>query len=111
GHGVSPRPMERRGLERRKVLGDRQRDLPKRQVGRLGVSDAAGPGTLKHARGNPYTFGISIDGDQCVAVIGPAISSAKDRLVLSKPRKRPAEANGGSKVVTVIVHHLLTRVW
>ena len=54
---------------------------------------------------------LSVTGDSpALPLIAPAISRAKDGLVLSKPRKRPAQTNRRSKVVPVIVVNLLVRV-
>ena len=78
-------------------------EVGQRQVSGRGVRDAAGSGTFKGSRELSDCGDIS--NRLQTACITPAISRAKNGLILSKPWKRPAQADGRSEVVPIGAHN------
>src|SRR6185295_9277214 len=69
---------------------------------------AAGAGSLEGAGQLGYRCDVS---DFFVtACVTPAVSGANDGLVFSEPRKRPAQADGWSEVVPVVVEESFVRI-
>ena len=107
---VTASAIEWDGAERRKLLGYRQREICQRQIRSLREDDARAGRAFEYAWRIAHIFEDGIDADEIVACVIPAISGAQDGFISSKPRKRPAQSNRGSKVIRVVSVKLFARI-